>query len=101
MEVPVRGTVEVPVTGTVTFQSPYYPNWYPNNAYVVYRITGPVGSGIQFDKQIFSLEDHPWCIYDYLHFTEVVNGMDILLANGSFGGSNGPSQLRSTTNIVV
>lgn len=87
--------VTVPATGKVTFSSQGYPGQYPNNHNEIFVVTGPVGKGIQFDAEAFNTEAGT---FDTLSFSEVMNGVQTLLA--TFAGNTGPTKLVSTSNVV-
>lgn len=91
--------VIVPEVGQVRFSSSIVPGTgqYGHNLNVAWRVTGPAGSGIEFNAEAFSLEAGT---YDTLKFTEVVNGQNVQIGP-AFSGNSGPSGLVSQTNSVL
>ena len=49
-------------------ESPRFPNYYPHNIDCVWVITGQGKISISFD--VFHLEDHSECVYDYVEFRD-------------------------------
>ena len=88
--------VTVPATGLARFISPGHPAQYGNGLTVVYRLTGPAGSGIQCDAETFATEAR----YDTLTFTELVNGLNVTVG-APFSGNEGPNKLVSKSNAIV
>jgi hypothetical protein len=84
-----------------TFQSPGYPETYPNNRFCTYLIEVPPKKAISLEFLDFNLEgtSYPECIHDYLKVPMKVAKLyetDVALIAQIYDGSSSSSQLLGT-----
>jgi len=89
-----QGNVQVPESGSASFQSHNFGNGlYDNNHMASWQVTGPEGHPMQFDAESFDLEAS--CSYDYVEILE--DGKSL----GKFCGTDGPNGVRTSGNSAT
>ncbi|XP_037612385.1 cubilin [Sebastes umbrosus] len=83
-----------------SFNSPGYPNRYPENRECIWYITTSAGSSITLTIQEFDVEFHPDCSYDVL---EVYGGPDLLAPQLAklCSTTSSPMRVSSTGNLIT
>ncbi|RUS87429.1 hypothetical protein EGW08_004804 [Elysia chlorotica] len=61
-------------TGDDGFESPGFPDYYPDNAYCFWEISAPVGDRINLTSEYFNVEYQKECLFDYLSIEDGVHG---------------------------